>query len=197
MLSPISLLPLLSGLTLAVITPVKQSDQLIANFTDSRYNRDSCTSSKLGDREFWTCRDTQTTSGGFFTSTASWTDFYSNGIPKFVGSNLLAYGNNDQNFFTAPSRQGFDSNGFSTTGDGTRYVGWPDTRGLPMQYYGGAWFVYTWILNVHLQGLTSLNGPPYSCALYRNYFNNVDSNDLPSVTLINANFVSLNLATFL
>lgn len=69
------------------IPTVSGTPQVLGNVSDLSITRDSCGSARFGNREaLWTCHDSQPYSNGvpvlpIWSSSASWTDFASDGTP--------------------------------------------------------------------------------------------------------------------
>ncbi|KAE9385801.1 hypothetical protein BT96DRAFT_949587 [Gymnopus androsaceus JB14] len=176
-----------------IIQPiVSGTPQVVATVEDPTLNRDSCTSTRVGSRELWTCRDSSSysfdTSQFFYSSTASWTDFNSDGTPAIINGNLTCYGANTGPYFPPTKDEcGGDAGGCT---DSTRWAIWVDSPPLPVNGSNGAVSLYTWISNVHLAdaNLTQLNpNPPTS--LYRSdYATSQAEATLPPVTLVSENF---------
>ena len=181
----------------ATVKPVVSgTPQVLGVVEDPKLNRDSCTSTRVGKREFWTCRDSESYPGhpGFFyTSTASWTDFNPDGTPAVKSHNLTCFGDNTGTYFKTASGE-CPTSGFCK--DGTRWAIWPDTRPLPVDGKNGAMSLYSWIRDAHVKGLSGINGPAPPTSLYRSNYDGSNSNALPSVTLISAAFYPTSAIAF-
>jgi hypothetical protein len=97
------------------VTP-KASATLLGEVIDRNLQRDSCGSVKWGTRALWTCRDTTfltaqnlSTFAGFASSSASYTNFTSSGLPDIqpvsddpfgYEAELIMYGDNKASFYT-------------------------------------------------------------------------------------------------
>lgn len=99
-------------------TPVLSSATVLGLLSDPTWNRDSCTSVGLFGREFWTCRDSQS-STAFISSSASWTDFNSDGTPS-----LTMYGTNSDEVAYFPVQADECGGSAGACPDGTRYAIW-------------------------------------------------------------------------
>ncbi|KAJ7256209.1 hypothetical protein B0H12DRAFT_1112786 [Mycena haematopus] len=151
--------------TALAVTPVVSSTTSYGSLVSSGLSRDSCTSSAWSGNALWVCRDTeQITSSGqvvlpVIVNTASF-------------SPLPNPPTNPQPLVLS-SPQGFGSPyyplesdecpPYGVCGDGTRWVGWPDTG--PVVTFagtGGAVNAYAFIGRKHLSGLTVVNTPSYS-----------------------------------
>lgn len=171
------------------ITPVVAgTPEVLGVASDPALDRDSCTSVRVDARSLWTCRDTSnagTPLTFFVSSTASWSDFNSDGTPKVENGVLSMYGSNSVPYFTI----GSDLCGpGGNCDDGTRYAIWPNSRPLPVTNEDGSYSLYTWINQAHLQGLTLLN-PDSAATLYRSDVAAGDTSDaLPPVTVVDETF---------
>lgn len=191
----------------AAVSPQIASATLLANVTDPSVSRDSCGSSRIGNRLLWTCRDTETydVSTGQATdplnvNTASWTNFNSDagpdinaGGPVGAGSSganeiLQMYGGSPQSSQFYPIQPGECSSG-GFCDDNTRWVGWPNQPPV-MTSSGsdGSGTGYTWVPNQHIRELTALNPEP-TYGLWRvDYTPGDDPNALPTTTLVSETF---------
>lgn len=196
---------LLGRIVSAYVPTVSETPQVIGLVQDPTINRDSCGSSRFGDRSLWVCRDSQPyDSDGspklpIWSSSASWTNFNPNGTlvlqevtsPAGSGVGLLMYGGDDETtFYPQPS----DLCGENTTGectDGTRYALWPDQPPLVTSNASDTSVIaYTWIKQSHITSdLATLNPDP-PVILYRIEYNTSagDSTTLPTVTMVEENF---------
>lgn len=119
---------------------------------DPELNRDSCTSTRVGSRQLWTCRDTNAIAGAqqqfFYSSTASWSETNTESSTKVKDGNLTCYGRNKGAYFEpAPPECGGTA---GSCPDDSRWVIWPDSPPLPVDDGNGGTKLYTWIKNVHL-----------------------------------------------
>jgi hypothetical protein len=189
------------------IPTVSGTPQLLGVAQNPVIDRDSCGSSRFGDRAFWTCRDSEPyDSNGIptlpiWSSSASWTDFDADGTPLlqevdspgFNGTGLLMYGtDNEQPFFPIPA----DLCGDNTAGgcaDGTRYALWPDQPPLVTSTADdGSIVAYTWIRQAHINsGLGDLDPDP-PVILYRVDYSPATAApaDQPTVTIVEEDFWS-------
>lgn len=206
-LAAVSLLGTASAMTVpskrAVNPTVKGTPQVLGLVTNPSLNRDSCGSVRFQDRDFWTCRDTQTNDANgnpelqVVSSTASWTKINDDGSPSLEtlldGSEaLLMYGDyNKEVFFPLQSGQCND-NTAGSCGDGSRYAIWPDSP--PMVVSGadsGVITAYTWILNSKINSDFSTDTPDPSVTLYKVTYDPssvTDDNTLPSVSVVDGAF---------
>lgn len=123
-----------------VIPKLKTTPEILGLVNDPALDRDSCGSSNFGDRTLWTCRDTQlfypngsVIVPSLITSTASWTNYASDGGPmlenlssdadKLNTTVLKQYGKNavDQAFFPVDPAY-FCSPPSGGCSDGTRFA---------------------------------------------------------------------------
>lgn len=179
---------------------VKGTPEILGLAQDPSINRDSCGSTRFGNRAFWTCRDSQpfdtngTPTLPIYSSSASWTDFGSDGTPELVeidsahGVGLLMYGeNNEQPFYPMASDE-CSSNTAGGCDDGSRYAIWPDSPPLiTTTNSDGSIVAYTWIRQEHILGLTLINDES-ATTLYRVDYDGSSSSALPTVTLVKENF---------
>ncbi|KAI0803407.1 hypothetical protein GGR55DRAFT_691782 [Xylaria sp. FL0064] len=188
---------LLQGVTSATVskrafTPTVKTATVIGNVADPNINRDSCSSARIGDRAFWTCRDSQPfDSNGvptlpLWSSSASWSDFNADGTPA-----LQQYGGGSQQpyFFYQADECGTNTAG--SCSDGTRYALWPDSAPLVTSTNGNTVTAYTWIRKQHINGeVFSTNDPDPATSLYKMTYDttNSDRNALPAISLVDENF---------
>ncbi|KAF2216856.1 hypothetical protein CERZMDRAFT_92929 [Cercospora zeae-maydis SCOH1-5] len=189
--------------------PRMKTATYLANVTDPALTRDSCASSRIGDRVLWTCRDTQgydAQSGKpitlpIMTNSAAWTNLSASGGPLLApgpvgagsnGSNpiLHMYGGHPLTmpmYYPLQDTQCPDSGACE---DGTRYVVWPDQPPLITQRGSdGSTVGYTWIPNQQLRGINNgiTTNPLYH--LYKEiYAPSADPNALPKVGIISTSF---------
>ncbi|KAJ7138315.1 hypothetical protein C8R44DRAFT_695416 [Mycena epipterygia] len=174
---------LICGTTLATpsddqiaITPVVATATNYGDLIDSGLNRDSCSSTLWSNNVLWVCRDTQqafpngTIGPNSIANTASISKFPSarSNPQQLVLSSPQGYGP----IFYAFSADECPHNECGDSlcppgvcGDGTRWVGWPDSA--PMVTFrglNGAVNAYAFIAQQHLSGLAVLNTSSY--ALY-------------------------------
>jgi len=189
------------------ITPSVNNVRVIGNVTDPLVSRDSCTSTRIDGRAFWTCRDTQQYNAQtgqalttVNTNSASWSTSLMFG-PEIQMATKLGAGSTGNNALLA--MYGGDassqtpyypvlsdecpSTGFCS--DGTRWAVWPDTAPMiASTAYDGTTIAYTWIPRSHLSGLTLLNSP-VSYTLYKTIYTTSDnSNALPTVSVVDEQF---------
>jgi hypothetical protein len=185
------------------IPTVSGTPQLLGLVQDPIINRDSCGSTRFGDRAFWTCRDSQpydssgTPTLPIYSSSASWTDFNSDGTPAFQevespagnGTGLLMYGTNDEKpFFTIPSELCGDNTAGGCS-DGTRYAIWPDSPPLVTSTeQDGSIIAYTWLKQAHITSSLGNLDPDPPVILYRMNYSPTAADDLPTVTIVEENF---------
>ncbi|CAJ2510139.1 Uu.00g060390.m01.CDS01 [Anthostomella pinea] len=186
--------------------PTVASAEVVGTVADAAIDRDSCTSTKVGARELWTCRDSQSypgaVTGFFWSSSASWTDFPV--VPDDGDGNLTCYGDNNAAgagayaYFPLPATA--CAAGSGACEDGSRWVIWPDAPPLGVEtgsHGSGGLALYTWIRNVHLDKSSSTGGmgaqlnPDPPASLYRaDYTPDLENNQttLPPVTLVSDAF---------
>jgi hypothetical protein len=191
------------------IPKVSGTPQILGNVTDPTICRDSCGSTRFGSRVLWTCRDSEPyDSNGVptlpvYSSSASWTDFNSDGTPLIQSgiqsshgdeTGLLCYGdNNETPFFPIPQDECSD-NSAGGCSDGTRWALWPNVP--PLFTFGdptsGSVTAWTWITQAHItSGLVLLNPDPPTALYQINYDGSTGSsnpNQLPSVVLVEETF---------
>ncbi|KAK6076672.1 hypothetical protein SCUP234_07067 [Seiridium cupressi] len=184
---------------------ISGTPQTLGLVQDPTINRDSCGSSRYGDRSLWVCRDSQPyDSDGvpilpIWSSSASWTDFESDGTPVLqeidspAGNRigLLMYGESDeQPFYTYPAGLCSD-NTAGACADGTRYALWPDQPPLVISAASDdSVIAYAWVKQSHISsGLVSLDPDP-PVILYRVDYSlsTTDSTELPKVTIVDEDF---------
>lgn len=140
---------------------------ILANVTQPSVDRDSCGSSRIGSRAFWTCRDTlrydPVSMKGVLplaANTAAWTDLTSTGPlisksknPIGVASNgnnsiHLMYGTDQNNLkpYFPFQTDSCPPNGVCS--DGSRYVVWPNQPPLITQSNSRNAVGYSWIAKV-------------------------------------------------
>ncbi|KAI5363048.1 hypothetical protein Slin15195_G104250 [Septoria linicola] len=195
------------------IAPRMKTATYVANITDPALTRDSCGSSRIGDRVFWTCRDTQAydVAAGkaqalpIMTNTAAWTDLKSEGGPKLgagpagaasdgIKPILQMYGGDAMTMPTYFPVQANQCPGSGACGDGTRYPVWPDQPPLVAQNgQDGSAVTYTWTPNVQLRGVNNGITENPSHNLYKGtYSPSADPNAVPKVELVAAAFYGEN-----
>lgn len=137
--------------TRAVKPVVAGTPRVLGLVDDPELNRDSCTSTRVGSRQLWTCRDTNARPGAqpqfFYGSTASWSDTNTESSTKVKDGNLTCYGRNQGAYFEPPPSACGGASG--TCPDDSRWVIWPDSPPLPVDDGNGGTKLYTWIKNVH------------------------------------------------
>jgi hypothetical protein len=169
---------------------VKGTPQVVGILADSSLNRDSCGSSVFGGRALWVCRDTQHYDANgipnlpIFTSSASWTDLVSGGAGG--GTNLNMYGNNNDQSFYPLVPGNCNDNQAGVCSDGTRYPLWANAPPLVTVSNSSKTVGYTWIINIHISGLTNLVADP-STTLYRVTYTS-GAAGLPQVEIVNSAF---------
>ncbi|TRX90441.1 hypothetical protein FHL15_008610 [Xylaria flabelliformis] len=197
---------LLEGVSSTVLqkrafTPTVKSATVIGNVADPAINRDSCGSTRIGNRAFWTCRDSQPyNSAGvpvlpIWSSSASWSNFNADGTPA-----LQQYGGGgSRNPYFPYQSDECNSNSAGSCSDGTRYALWPDSPPLVTSTVNNVVTAYTWIRKQHIKSESSYvltlkyfstNDPNPAVSLYKLTYNlgTSDQNALPTVTLVNENF---------
>ncbi|KAI1815058.1 hypothetical protein GGS20DRAFT_597415 [Poronia punctata] len=142
---------LLGGVSSTVLpkrafTPTVKTVTLLGNLADPAINRDSCGSVRVGDRAFWTCRDSQPYDDSgkptlpLWSSSASWSNF-PDGKPD-----LLMYGGDGSRTPFFPYVEGeCNDNSAGACPDGSRYALWPDSPPLLTSNVNNVVTMYTWI----------------------------------------------------
>ncbi|EIW79896.1 hypothetical protein CONPUDRAFT_126342 [Coniophora puteana RWD-64-598 SS2] len=181
----------------AAVNPVVSgTPQVLGVVSDPTLDRDSCGSSLIGGRVLWACRDTEPVgSDGIPTlpvisSTASWSDLDSSGLPVLDGSTYPMYGNNNEEPFYPLQADECDDNSAGGCSDGTRYAIWPDTPPLVTNTAAdGTVTAYTWIRKAHItDSLTDL-APDPDTSLYKVVYSPSAAHDaLPAVTIVDEAF---------
>ncbi|KAI1366319.1 hypothetical protein F5Y08DRAFT_337711 [Xylaria arbuscula] len=205
-----------STISKRAFTPTVKSATVIGNVADPAINRDSCGSTRVGDRVFWTCRDSQPfDSNGvpilpLWASSASWSNINADGTPD-----LLQYGGGgSQDPYFPYQADECNTNTAGSCADGTRYALWPDSPPLVTSTDGNAVTAYTWIpitpiqpfYLVHTNHFTgfylanaivilidssfSTSDPDPATSLYKMTYSldNSDRDALPTVSLVDENF---------
>ncbi|KAI0456039.1 hypothetical protein F5B21DRAFT_523035 [Xylaria acuta] len=160
--------------------PTVKSVTVVGNVADPAINRDSCGSTRIGNRAFWTCRDSNPyDSNGnpilpIWSSSASWSNFNADGTP---GLQQYGGGGSQDPYFTYTAGECSD-NSAGGCSDGSRYAIWPD---LPPLVASTANNVVT---------AFSTNDPDPATSLYKLTYDlgTSDANALPKVTLVNEDF---------
>ncbi|KAI1189303.1 hypothetical protein F5B17DRAFT_391882 [Nemania serpens] len=188
---------LLYGVSPAILptrdfSPTVGKATVVGNVADPAINRDSCGSTRIGDRAFWTCRDSQPyDSNGvpvlpIWSSSASWSDFNADGTPG-----LQQYGGDGSRNPYFPYTAGeCNGNSAGSCADGSRYAIWPDSPPLVASTVNNIVTAYTWIRKSHIKPDLSTNDPDPATSLYKLTYNlgTSDRNVLPTVTLVNEDF---------
>ncbi|TGJ82133.1 hypothetical protein E0Z10_g6648 [Xylaria hypoxylon] len=163
-------------------TPTVKNATVVGNAADPAINRDSCGSTRIGDRAFWTCRDSQPyDSNGIpilpiWASSASWSDFNGDGTP---GLEQYGSGGGRNPYFPYTASECND-NSAGACSDGSRYAIWPDSPPL----------ITSTVNNVVTAYTLSTNDPDPATSLYKLTYDlgTLDPNVLPTVTLVNEDF---------
>ncbi|KFH41056.1 hypothetical protein ACRE_082420 [Hapsidospora chrysogenum ATCC 11550] len=205
--SKLTILALLGISSAQAIDPiVKGEPQVLGIATDPRLNRDSCGSTRMQNRTFWTCRDTQNFDDDgnptwqITSSTASWTKLNEDGSPLIEpfldgSKGLLMSGDNgldNRNVYFSLQPGQCNNNTAGQCGDGWRYAIWPDSP--PMVTSGwcfGPVTAYTWILNQHINKDFSTDIDDPSVTLYRMDYDPgkaTDENAFPLVSVVSGAF---------
>ena len=192
------------------IRPQLKQATYVANVTDPSVSRDSCGSTQIGDRTFWTCRDTMLYDAStekctfpMITNTASWTNMSSGGPdiqqggPAGVGSTgsnsiLQMYGGDMSSSMTPYFPvQSDECPSSGVCDDGSRWTVWPDQPPvITSSNADGSAVGYTWIAKAHIKNLTPLNQQP-AYGLYKTFFSASEQADaLPYASVVDANFWS-------
>lgn len=182
---------------------VKGEVELVGYVTDPSFIRDSCGSARFNNRALWACRDSQYVGPDnlptfpLLTSTASWTEFNSEGKPDLqvsAGSNesqLLAYGNNHDRSFYPILYDECNDNQAGQCGDQSRYALWPDSPPMVvLTNPDGSVLAYTWIKKSHIMPDLSSLSSNVATTLYRvHYLPTRDGpKGLPQVEVVNETF---------
>lgn len=145
-------------------TPTVKSISIKGIMADPAINRDSCGSTRINDRIFWTCRDSQPyNSNGIpvlplWSSSASWSNFNADGTPG-----LLQYGGGGSRKPYFPLTAGeCNGNTAGACGDGTRYAIWPDSPPLVASTVNNVVTAYTWITKQHIKPEVCVRAYPSS-----------------------------------
>ncbi|KXT03640.1 hypothetical protein AC579_1586 [Pseudocercospora musae] len=181
------------------VTPVFKSATVLGNLTDPTKDRDSCGSTRIGSRAFWTCRDTMAWANNadvlpVYANTAAWT---TGGATVSTKNNAVGAGSTGSNpilpmngplreYFPLQSGMCSGNHGFCT--DGTRWANWPNTPPLMTSASSTKAIGYSWIAKSHLSGLSLVNtNPPYT--LYKTtYTGTNNAATQPVATVVNAAF---------
>lgn len=151
-----SLLP--HGVSSAILatgafTPTVGKATVVGNVADPAINRDSCGSTRIGNRAFWTCRDSQPyDSNGvpilpIWASSASWSNFNADGSPG-----LQQYGGGgSRNPYFPYTADECNGNSAGACADGSRYAIWPDSPPLVTSSINNIVTAYTWIRKAHIK----------------------------------------------
>ncbi|KAI0416478.1 hypothetical protein F5X98DRAFT_343996 [Xylaria grammica] len=197
---PVRFLPsllLLQGVSSATVakrafTPTVKNATVIGNVADPAIHRDSCGSTRIGDRAFWTCRDSQPyDSNGvptlpIWASSASWSGFNDDGTPA-----LEQYGGDgDRNPYFPYTASECNDNSAGGCEDGSRYAIWPDSPPLITSTVDNVVTAYTWIRKAHINPDLSTVDPDPATSLYKLTYDlgTTDPNVLPTVSLVNEDF---------
>ncbi|KAI0202522.1 hypothetical protein F4808DRAFT_420401 [Astrocystis sublimbata] len=173
-------------------TPTVKSAFVVGIVADPAINRDSCGSTRIGDRAFWTCRDSQPYDANgapilpLWASSASWSKFEADGTPE-----LTQYGGGGSRDPYFPYTAGeCNGNSAGTCDDGSRYAIWPDSPPLVASTEDNVVTAYTWIRKQHINPDFSTNDPDPACSLYKLSYDvgTSDRDALPTVTLVNEDF---------
>ena len=181
--------------------------EVIANITDPKLNRDSCSSVKLGSRAFWTCRDTsyKLSDGSWsfpFVNSVGWTDYNADGSPYIQPSKELGPGSTGSNNILLmkgplptlpayfPLRQS-DCGDAGVCGDSFRWVSWVDSPPLVTNTAeDGTITAYAWLSKTLLSGIAPVD-KNLPTTLYRlTYKPEEDENIVPHVEVVDYEFWS-------
>lgn len=195
------------------VIPEVLKAELIANVTDPRLSRDSCTSTRIRSRTLWTCRDTMAYDPEkddevlpLVVNTAAWTDFNRDGTPRIVRNGPVGSGSNGSNpilqmygkpelaskapFYPIKQADACTLTSGGRCSDGTRTVVWQDSAPMVQSSKAnGKTIAFTWIANWHIDKLKALVKEP-SYSLYKMVYDNrsEDRELLPTNTLVDAKF---------
>lgn len=170
--------------------PTVKSIEEMGNVIDPHLNRDSCGSTRVGDRVLWSCRDTQPNDANgkpilpVWSSSAAWTNF---GFLSTPETSMYATSSRQPYFPYAADECPENSAGGCP--DGTRYAIWSDSPPVVTSVNGNITTAYTWIRKSHIRGLETVDKDP-ATSLYRFVYdvNSQDRNMVPPQKLISENF---------
>ncbi|GIZ41183.1 hypothetical protein CKM354_000449800 [Cercospora kikuchii] len=166
-----------------IIPKTKREPEILGLVGDPSLNRDSGGSVRFGDRLLWTYRDTQLCNSDgsvnmlpIITSTASWSDYESDGRPKIERGRdplnsvvLRQYGKNshDESFFPSPGKHLCHSPA-GNRDDGTRIALWPNQPPLvTSETNDGNTMAYTWVPAAHINQSLGVETENPSTILYK------------------------------
>lgn len=144
-----------SSATLATraFNPTVGKATVVGNVADPTINRDSCGSTRIGNRALWTCRDSQPYDGNgvpilpIWSSSASWSNFNADGTPG-----LQQYGGGgSRNPYFPYAADECNGNSAGSCSDGSRYAIWPDSPPLVTSSVNNIVTAYTWIRKAHIK----------------------------------------------
>ncbi|ORY26763.1 hypothetical protein BCR39DRAFT_540125 [Naematelia encephala] len=187
-------------------------------------DRDSCGSTKWGDRVLFVCRDTEVYKDlanrsegvtAFFSSSASYIDINSDGSLSFVpftpepgtpdseshfNYSLPAYGANNNKAFYPTQPDECDAETGSCDNNSTRWVIWPDSPPLvSSEGADGTIKAYSWIKKAYITDSLGVIIENPAISLYRlDYSPSIQGTGdvLPAVTLVNEEFFHENQWTY-
>lgn len=188
---------LLSGTAHASITsrgwyPTVKSIEEMGNVADPHLNRDSCGSTRVGDRVLWVCRDTQPYDANgnptlpVWSSSAAWTNFGFLSTPE-----TSMYATESRSPYFPYASDECPQNSAGGCSDGSRYALWSDSPPVVTKVDSNVTTAYTWIRKTHIRGLEPVNGEKDpATSLYRFVYdtNSQDRNMVPPQKLISETF---------
>ncbi|KAJ7240782.1 hypothetical protein C8J57DRAFT_1527443 [Mycena rebaudengoi] len=173
------------NVTRRAVTPVVASTTSYGSLVDQGMNRDSCSSSLWSNNVIWTCRDTQQLINGrpgpgVLANTATFSGMPSDkSNPQRLVLASQPYGTL---FYPLESDE---CPQFGLCGDGTRWVGWPDTGPVvTFRGSGGQVNAYAFIGKMHISGISAVNTP--STSIYHLLSQN--AGPLPSTSVVASSF---------
>ncbi|WPH02006.1 Hypothetical protein R9X50_00486000 [Acrodontium crateriforme] len=195
----------------AAVYPAVKGTTLLANVTNPVLSRDSCGSVRMGNRAFWTCRDTEDynpqtgqSTLPLLANTGGWTAFKSDGTPDLKpgprgagssGANpilqMTGYDANHANPLGKPFYPFFadECPDYGACEGGDRWVGWPDQPPVVTNTAAdGTITAYTWVSQQKIRGLTAEIKEPPTALFKLTYKPGSDASALPTVTPINERF---------
>ena len=196
----------LAALVAAEVKPQFKDVKIVANVTNPNLDRDSCGSVKMGNRAFWTCRDTQYRMPGNdtwslpFTNSAGWTDYNDDGSPKIQKGAPIGPGSTGDNnvlLMTGPYPKfplfypvGIDMCPDSgVCENGLRWANWPDTPPVVTNTDAdGTITSYAFVAKSVLQGYVGINKQPPTSLFKLTYKPTDDPNVLPEVSVVDYDF---------
>ncbi|CAK1354844.1 hypothetical protein CB0940_01353 [Cercospora beticola] len=197
------LLPLLAASALAApqqttptgVRPQFKSAKYVGNVTDPSLDRDSCGSTRIGSRAFWTCRDTMAFINGeskfpIYMNTAAWSPLGAGVVssgPVGAGSTgknaiLQMYGEHIE-YFPAQADNCPVGHG-QCSDDSGRWVYWPNSQPIVTQVSSTRFTAYQFIAKSKIKGFMPVGGPPAYMLWKQVYTGTSDKNKVPAATVV-------------